>query len=99
MKPAYTFRASVWIYPGPAAWYFVTVPKKTSVDIKKAFGWVKRGWGSLPVGVIAHDIEWKTSIFYDAKRQAYLLPLKAAIRKKARILPDMQLRVTLRILV
>jgi hypothetical protein len=34
------------------------------------------------------DSEWKTSIWFDTKHQTYLLPLKAAIRKKEHIEMD-----------
>ena len=47
---------------------------------------MKRGWGSLPVTVTIGKTSWKTSIFPDAKAGAYLLPLKADVRKKEKIL-------------
>jgi len=45
----YNFHAKVWLYPGLAAWHFVTVPKKDSGMIKKLFGDIAAGFGSLPV--------------------------------------------------
>ena len=65
-----------------AGWHFVTLPKKKSADIRKTFGALKRGWGSLPVTITIGKTSWKTSIFPDKKIGAYLLPLKADIRKK-----------------
>jgi hypothetical protein len=29
--------------------------------------------------------QWKTSVFYDSKRQCFLLPIKADIRRKSNI--------------
>lgn len=81
-KNTYRFRAKVWLYPGDAAWHFITVPKKESEDIKKRFGAKKRGWGSLPVVVQVGETEWKTSIFPDSKSGTYILPLKAVVRRK-----------------
>ena len=78
----YEMRAKVWLYPGVAGWHFVTLPKKQSIEIKKKFGAMKRGWGSLPVIVTIGKTSWKTSIFPDKKAGAYLLPLKADVRKK-----------------
>jgi hypothetical protein len=85
-------RAKVWLYPGIAGWHFITLPKKQSAEIKKHFGIMAHGWGSLPVKVtvLRQDsgqvgITWKTSIFPDKKSNAYLLPLKAAVRKKEHI--------------
>ena len=76
-----------------AGWHFVTLPQKQSDEIKKIFGAMKRGWGSLPVTVTilrprsgqVGKTSWKTSIFPDKKAGAYLLPLKSDVRKKERI--------------
>lgn len=76
----YHFNSRVWLYPGEAAWYFVTVPGEISQDITKMFGDMKRGWGSLPVEVRLGKSIWRTSIFPNKKEGAYLLPLKKEIR-------------------
>jgi len=34
------------------------------------------------------DSEWQTAIWFDTKQDTYLLPLKAAIRKKENIVLD-----------
>jgi len=81
-KSIYKMRASVWLYPGMAGWHFVTLPKKESNDIKKKYGAHAKGWGSLPVTVTLGKTKWHTSIFSDKKEGAYLLPLKAEVRKK-----------------
>ncbi len=86
--PTYKMHAKVWVYPGMAGWHFVTLPKKQSDNIKKVFGDMKRGWGSLPVMATIGKTTWKTSIFPDKKRGAYLLPIKAEVRKKEKIIHD-----------
>lgn len=68
-----------------AGWHFITFPKKQSSKIKKLFGSMVGGWGSLPVIVTIGKTSWKTSIFPDKKSGGYLLPLKVEIRKKERI--------------
>ncbi len=65
-----------------AGWHFISIPKDISIDIKNKFNKIKRGWGSLPVFVVAGKTSWKTSIFPDKKSGLYLLPLKSEIRKK-----------------
>lgn len=84
-KNRFRMRSEVWLYPGIAGWHFISLPKKQSQEIKKSFGAVARGWGSLPVLVTVGKSEWKTSIFPDKKSGTYLLPLKSGIRKKERI--------------
>jgi hypothetical protein len=80
--PRIAFKAKLWIYEGKAAWHFVTLPKGESAKIKAVFGSMKRGWGSLPVLATMGQAQWKTSIFPDSKRGAYLLPIKAEVRLK-----------------
>ncbi len=96
-KRRYQFSASVWVYPGVAAWHFLSVPKKESAGIKQAFHEKKRGWGSLPVAVTIGKTTWNTSIFPDTKSGTYLLPLKAAVRKREHIFAKEELRVSLKI--
>lgn len=81
----YKIKANVWLYPGKSAWHFITIPQDISEDIKNLFGDRARGWGSLPVEVSIGSSVWKTSIFPDKKAGAYLLPLKASIRKEENI--------------
>lgn len=64
------------------AWYFFTVPKRISAQIKKRYGGAAKGWGSLPVTVRMGQTQWETSIFPDTKLGAYVLPVKAAVRKR-----------------
>ena len=78
---AYTLRSKVYVYPGMAAWRFLTVPKKESEAIRNKYGAHARGWGSLPITVSVGKTTWNTSIFPDTKSGTYLLPLKAAVRK------------------
>lgn len=82
MKKPFTIKAKVWLYPGDAAWHFVSLSKATSTKIKQRFGAQARGWGSLPVTVKLGESEWETSIFPESKEGCYLLPLKAQIRKR-----------------
>jgi hypothetical protein len=87
IKLEYKMRARVWLHPGAGGWHFVTLPAKDSAAIKKAFGMTQRGWGSLPVTATVGKTSWKTSIFPDKKIGAYVLPLRADVRKKENIRP------------
>ena len=98
----YTVKAKVWLYPGTAAaWHFVTIPKAQSAEIKSRFGAHKRGWNSLPVAVAIGKTRWETSVFWDRRAGGYLLPLKAAVRKKEDIIagdtPTIRVEIRLKI--
>lgn len=79
-KKTYTFSSKVWLYPGKAAWHFISVPKEETADIHYHFEHVKLGWGSLKVTVTIGKTTWETSIFPDKKTQTFLLPLKKEVR-------------------
>ena len=97
MKKVYKIKAKVWLYPGPAAWYFVTLPKKTSEEIDFFFAHIKGGWGSVKVNVTVGKTSWKTSIFPDKKQDSFILPLKKEVRTKESIKEGNKINISLEI--
>lgn len=91
----FTFKSKVWLYKGPTAWHFVTLPKQIAATIKKYFDVHKKGWGSLPVSITFKEITWNSSIFPDRKSGSYLLPLKSEIRKSGKIVEGDTISLTL----
>ncbi len=81
----FDLKAEVWLYPGKAAWHFITIPENEGELINELFSNLKRGWGSLKVNVTIGATSWDTSIFPDKKSNSYLLPLKSEVRKKEKI--------------
>ncbi len=75
-----TFKADIWVYDGPGAWYFITLPKDVSREIHASHAHLKRGWGSLPVTAKLGSTTWKTSLFPDSKIGSFLLPVKKLVR-------------------
>lgn len=82
MTKNYSLKEKMWLYPGKAGWYFITIPSDVARDIDYFFSHQKRGWGSLRVKVDIAQTSWMTSIFPDKKTDSYLLPVKADVRKK-----------------
>ena len=99
LKASYRVSGKVWLYPGTAGWHFITLPKKQSADIKSHFGMFRRGFGSLSITATIGKTSWKTSIFPDKKSGAYLLPVKADVRKRERIVTGSRIALRLQILV
>lgn len=80
------FKKKLWKYPSEkAAWYFVTLLKKEVIKVCGGKIPPHVGWGSIPVSVTVGNSTWQTSLFRDTKRKGYVLPMKAAIRKKEHI--------------
>ena len=57
----------------------MTIPVTASKAIRRQRGAFARGWGSHKVSVTLGVTTWETSIF--PYKGAYILPLKAAVRK------------------
>ena len=70
------------MYAGKGAWFFLTLPQDLSKEIQFLSRGKRRGWGSVRVSAKIGKSSWETSIFPDSKAGAYLLPVKAEIRKK-----------------
>lgn len=92
----YEFSAKPWLqHDGPGGWCFVSLPVKMSEQIRKISKWDEEGWGRLKARAKIGKTEWATAIWFDSRRQTYLLPLKAEIRRKENILLDESRRVIL----
>jgi len=90
----YEFTTEPWQYASQGGWYFVTLPVEMSTEIKKNFKSEEEGWGRLKATVKIGNIEWKTAIWFDRKRNCYLLPLKAEIRNKENLVIGKAVKVT-----
>lgn len=90
-----TFSAPLWMWNGKGAWYFITLPVDESGVIRMAVP--RRGWGSVRVKARIGESTWSTSIFPDTKSNAYLLPVKADIRKAENLKQGDAVEVTLHI--
>ena len=77
------FTNKIFIWRGPAPFFFVEVPEESSLDIKEISSLVTYGWGVIPVTVWIGETEWTTSLF--PKEGRYLVPLKDRIRKAENI--------------
>ncbi|MGW3649546.1 DUF1905 domain-containing protein [Streptomyces sp. NPDC000878] len=78
MELAFAGRVVEW--RGPAPYYFVPVPDEESADIREVAAMASYGWGVIPVEARIGEVVFETSLF--PKDGRYLLPLKAAVRKR-----------------
>lgn len=86
MSARFAFTAELWRYPGgAAAWHFVTVPKQKSTQMRALSQGLRNAFGSLRVIATIGKTTWRTSVFTDNNARAFLLPVKAEVRKKERI--------------
>jgi hypothetical protein len=91
------FSAKIWLYPGDAAWHFITVPEDESEMIKEMYIWPRRGFGAIPVNVTIGQTKWKTSVFPE-KKGTYILPIKKEVRLKEGLSSGSSANITLEVL-
>ncbi len=99
MSMRYAFEADIWVYQGQGAWHFVTVPQALTAGIKVVRGPRSRGWGSLRVQAQIGASIWRTSIFPDTGRDAFLLPIKAEVRAREKLSGGERVSVSLEVLI
>lgn len=81
----YTFTAKLWMTPGEAAWYMITLPPNIAEKISAIPVPFRRGFGARYVSVLIGKSKWQTSIFPDSKTHSYVLPIKKEVRLKNKL--------------
>ena len=103
MSAQVTFTAPLWQWQAReqrgdgGAWYFVTVPRELSDEIRDSLTGPPRGFGSVRVSAEAGVSTWETSVFPDGDSGCFVLPVKKAIRVAEQVDEDDELAVTLRV--
>ena len=77
----YSFESKVWKWEnGKTSWFFASIPVQKSNRIKQNNS--IKGYGMVPVIAKIGQTQWKTSVFFDSKRNHFIPPIKAEIRRK-----------------
>ncbi|WP_223266624.1 DUF1905 domain-containing protein [Luteibaculum oceani] len=91
----YAFSSTLWKSSEAGAWYFVSLPDELSKEIRTHSQWMEEGWGRLKAEASIKDVKWSTAIWFDSKKNTYLLPIKAEIRKKLNLTDGVHLDIEL----
>jgi len=98
---SFTFKSTCWLWQAEkGAWHFVTLPKDKSEEItffNNNLTEKKRGWGAVKVRATVGKTVWETSIFPSKEKKAYILPIKADVRKKGKIAVGQEVEIALAI--
>ncbi len=97
MGKEFSFTVKIWIYSSTeaASWYFLSVPKEYTEEIKARTSDYPRGFGSVKVTASIGVSTWKTSIFPDSKLGCYILPVKKEIRVKESLAANQEVSVAI----
>ncbi|MDV6237709.1 DUF1905 domain-containing protein [Leptospira ellisii] len=90
------FTAKVWVYPGKGGWHFLTLSSAASKEVRSVVSG-SSAWGMISVLAQIGNTGWRTSIFPEKNSPKYVLPLKADVRKKEKILPNQKIRASITI--
>ena len=99
-KMKYEFVAKTYQYSSSeemTGWIFVSLPKELSKEIRENFKHLEVGWGRMKVIAKLGSSEWQTSIWFDTKQNAYLLPLKAKIRAQEKVALGEDVQVSIQV--
>jgi len=81
MDLRWEFEADLWLWTARAdVWTFVSLPAEVSEEVADSMLTPPRGFGSVPVVVEIGSSRWSTSVFPDAGRGVYIMPVKKAVR-------------------
>jgi len=97
-KMQYEFSAKAYQYSSSeemCGWTFVSLPKELSKEIRGNFKCLEEGWGRMKITATLGSSEWQTSIWFDTKQDAYLLPLKAKIRRQEKVVLGEDVKITI----
>lgn len=98
---SFSFSGECWLWQADkASWHFITFPQEKSEEIKffsENVHGKRRGWGAVRVQATIGETTWQTSIFPSKQSKAYILPIKAEVRKKEKILLGNMVKLQLKI--
>jgi hypothetical protein len=81
----FEFEAELWRWQARTdSWVFVALPEDVSDEIAD-LPLPPAGFGSVKVEVTLGASRWSTSVFPDASRKTYVLPVKAAVRRAEKV--------------
>ncbi|MEV6711221.1 DUF1905 domain-containing protein [Lentzea sp. NPDC051208] len=94
----FVFDAELWIWDvrRTDTWTFVTLPEDVSDQIRDIAP-PGAGFGAVKVRVGVGASNWSTSVFPDKQSGCYVLPIKAAVRKKNGVEPGDVVEVTVEV--
>jgi hypothetical protein len=98
---SFSFTSQCWLWQSEkAAWHFITLPIEKSEEIRYFYdgqSLKKRGWGAVKVQATIGATSWETAIFPHKESNAYILPIKASVRKAESIAAAHEVNIHLEI--
>ena len=77
----FRFESTIIYWRGPSPFFYAPLPQDLADEVQRMARSVTYGWGMIPVDATIKNVTWYTALF--PKDGTYLLPIKAAVRRKA----------------
>lgn len=87
------FEAEVIRFAGPGGWHGVFLPDEATAEVR--FFGRANALGAIAVRAEVGTTEVRTSLFPDKRRNSYLLPLKASLRRSEAVKEGDRITITL----
>lgn len=94
-KIKFEFSTSMWKHSSPGGWFFVSLPKIISEEIREHLKWQEEGWGRMKTIAQISNVTWETAIWFDTAMGTYLLPVKTEIRRKLNLEINRKIEITI----
>jgi len=93
------FTGELWLHTGQGGWTFLTLPQDCAEQVRFYTGSSGgRAWGMIQVTATIGGSIWNTALWPDKVSGSFLLPVKAAVRNKEKIVAGDRAEVPLRLL-
>jgi len=79
----FDFEATIIYWRGPSPFFYAPMPAGPAAELQQVARFVTYGWGCIPVEATIAGVRFTTSLF--PKDGTFLLPLKAAVRRKINV--------------
>jgi hypothetical protein len=89
------FSGELWKNGGESSWWFIRLPVEDAEDLERFCSHRKMTFGSIRVTATIGATSWQTSVFRDTKSNSYLLPVKANVRSKEKLVEEITYEVTI----
>lgn len=81
MNKSLSVKGTVWRWPGDGGWYFVTIDREVSAEIR-----AKYPKGFVKVNASIGRVVWETSLFPHRRDRTYLICVTKKVRKETGIM-------------
>lgn len=89
MKKKFVIRQKIWKWPGDSGWYFVTLDRKLSAEIRSVYT-----RGHVPVVVKVLHSTWNASLLWHNREGVYILCITKKVRQEEGLFAGDEIKVT-----